>query len=293
MSEALGDGTHMEAQSEIWLRLATFLVVLAALVVAERLLPRRARVEPIARRWATNLSIVAANSVLVRIMASLPVPLFAVAAAHAASVHGWGLLNILGLPYWLEIVIAVVVLDFAIWLQHVASHKMPALWRLHQVHHADRDIDVTTALRFHPVEIGLSMLWKIGWVVALGAQPLAVVLFEIILNAGAMFSHANLRLPESVDRVLRLVIVTPDMHRVHHSVHRREHDSNYGFNLSIWDRMFRTYTAQPENGHENMTIGLSSYQDSGPSRLAWSLLLPFKSLPKEGKQAQTFARKQT
>lgn len=283
----------MEAQSEVWLRLATFLVVLVALVIAERLLPRRRRVEPIARRWATNLSIVAANGVLVRIMASLPVPLFAVAAAHAASVHGWGLLNMTGLPAWLEIVVAVVVLDFAIWLQHVASHKMPALWRLHQVHHADRDIDVTTALRFHPVEIGLSMLWKIVWVVALGAPPLAVVLFEIILNAGAMFSHANLRLPESVDRVLRLVIVTPDMHRVHHSVHRREHDSNYGFNLSIWDRIFRTYTAQPENGHENMVIGLSSYQNSGPSRLGWSLLLPFKSLPKEGKQAQTFARKQT
>lgn len=283
----------METQSEVWLRLGTFLVVLVLLVVAERLLPRRKRAEPIARRWATNLSIVAANSVLVRIMASLPVPLFAVAAAHAASVNGWGLLNVVDLPLWLETVIAVVVLDFAIWLQHVASHKVPMLWRLHQVHHADRDIDVTTALRFHPVEIGLSMLWKIVWVVALGASALAVVLFEIILNAGAMFSHANLRLPQWLDRALRTLLVTPDMHRVHHSVLRHEHDSNYGFNLSIWDRIFRTYTAQPEKGHENMTIGLTSYQDGAPSRLGWSLMLPFKSLPNEGKRAHTFARKQT
>lgn len=283
----------METQLEVWLRLGTFLTILAVLAVAERLLPRRVRVQPVARRWATNLSIVAANSVLVRIMAALPVPLFAVAAAHAASVHGWGLLNMIELPAWMETAVAVVALDFAIWLQHVASHKMPALWRLHQVHHADRDIDVTTALRFHPVEIGLSMLWKIVWVVALGASALAVVLFEIILNAGAMFSHANLRLPAGVDRVLRLLIVTPDMHRVHHSVHRREHDSNYGFNLSIWDRLFRTYTAEPENGHENMTIGLTSYQNDGPSRLGWSLSLPFKSLPKDGKEAQTFAQKQT
>lgn len=283
----------METQFEVWLRLGTFLAVLALLIVAERMLPRRGRSEPLARRWATNLTIVAANSVLVRIMASLPVPLFAVAAAHAASVNSWGLLNAVELPLWLETVIAVLVLDFAIWLQHVASHKVPMLWRLHQVHHADRDIDVTTALRFHPVEIGLSMLWKIVWVVALGASALAVVLFEIILNAGAMFSHANLRLPVRLDRALRTVLVTPDMHRVHHSVLRREHDSNYGFNLSIWDRIFRTYTDEPENGHENMTIGLASYQDGAPSRLGWSLMLPFKSLPKEGKQAHTFARKRT
>jgi sterol desaturase/sphingolipid hydroxylase (fatty acid hydroxylase superfamily) len=283
----------METQSEVWLRLGVFVAVLAVLAIAERLRPRRVRLEPIARRWATNLSIVAADSLLVRIMASLPVPLAAITAAHFASVQGWGLFNAVELPVWLEAALAVVVLDFAIWLQHLASHKIPALWRLHQVHHADRDIDVTTAIRFHPVEIGLSMVWKIAWVLLLGAPAVAVVLFEVILNACAMFSHANLRLPERVDRMLRMFIVTPDMHRVHHSVLGHEHDSNYGFNLSVWDRLFRTYTAQPENGHENMRIGLESYQDSSPSRLGWSLSLPFKSLPNQGEKAQTLAQKRT
>jgi sterol desaturase/sphingolipid hydroxylase (fatty acid hydroxylase superfamily) len=154
------------------------------------------------------------------------------------------------------------------------------------VHHADRDIDVTTAIRFHPVEIGLSMLWKVVVVVPLGASPFAVFLFEVILNACAMFNHANIALPRWFDRILRLFIVTPDMHRVHHAVLRREHDSNYGFNLSIWDRLFRTYTAQPEAGHQGMTVGLNPYQSAAPARFGWSLWLPFGRQPRENERPQ-------
>ncbi|MEM7320774.1 MAG: sterol desaturase family protein, partial [Pseudomonadota bacterium] len=170
--------------------------------------------------------------------------------------------------------VAILCLDFAIWLQHLVTHKVPVLWRLHRVHHADRDMDVTTAVRFHPVEIALSMGLKIGLVYGLGPSALAVLLFEILLNGTAMFSHANLAVPQWLDRVLRWVIVTPDMHRVHHSVKRSEHDSNYGFALSVWDRIFHTYQAQPAKGHDDMTVGLN-WQDDRPSRLGWSLALPF------------------
>jgi len=266
----------IESDQEVWIRFGVFAAVLAALAVAERIFPKRRRSEPVPRRWFTNLSIVAIDSVMVRAMAALAVPVAAVAAAHFAEIQRWGLLNAVDWPGWLEFVIALIVLDFAIWLQHLLSHKIPILWRLHQVHHADRDIDVTTAIRFHPVEIALSMIWKIAWVFALGPSTLAVMVFEIILNAFAMFSHANIALPAGADRIVRALIVTPDMHRVHHSILRREHDSNYGFNLSVWDRLFGTYTAEPEKGHENMTIGLVTYQDDKPSRLLWSLTLPFR-----------------
>lgn len=271
-----GVGILLESGQEVWVRFGVFAAALLVMAVMERVFPKRRRNEPTARRWFTNLSIIVADSLVVRAMAALTVPLAAVAAAHFAQTQGWGLLNLVNWPDWLKFVVALVVLDFAIWLQHLLSHKIPLLWRLHQVHHADRDIDVTTAIRFHPVEIALSMLWKIAWVFALGPSALAVVAFEVILNACAMFSHANLALPAGADRVARALIVTPDMHRVHHSVLRREHDSNYGFNLSLWDRLFGTYTAQPEKGHENMTIGLSPYQDDKPSRLLWSLSLPFR-----------------
>ena len=266
----------MEGSSEVWLRFGIFAGVLAVLALLEMLRPRRALSMPKTERWVTNLSIVVIDSLAVRVMASLVVPLTAVTAAYVAEMHGWGLLNWVAWPVWLETLIALAVLDLAIWLQHVASHKVPALWRLHQVHHADRDIDVTTAIRFHPVEIVLSMFWKIICVLALGPTGAAVILFEILLNACAMFSHANIALPGGLDRVLRTLIVTPDMHRVHHSIERHEHDSNYGFNLSVWDRLFGTYCAQPEKGHENMTIGLTPYQHEGPSRLLWSLTLPFR-----------------
>jgi sterol desaturase/sphingolipid hydroxylase (fatty acid hydroxylase superfamily) len=209
-------------------------------------------------------------------MAMLAVPVAAVAAAEWARIAGWGAFNLLGWPLWLEILIAIVVLDLAIYGQHVLFHKVPVLWRLHQVHHADVDFDVSTALRFHPVEIALSMLIKIAVVLALGAPAIAVVLFEIILNGCAMFNHANVKLPGWLDAILRRILVTPDMHRVHHSVIRRETDSNFGFNLSIWDRIFGTYRAQPEAGHAGMTIGLSEYQSEDPTRFSWSLLLPFR-----------------
>ncbi|HXF53822.1 MAG TPA: sterol desaturase family protein [Hyphomicrobiaceae bacterium] len=262
--------------SEAAVRFAAFAGIFAAMALLELAVPRRELSAPKGRRWLTNLSIVAIDSLLVRLMGTLAVPLVAVAAALWAEAQRIGLFNVLAWPDWLEVVIALVVLDFAIWLQHLASHKVPVLWRLHRMHHADLDVDVTTALRFHPIEIALSMLWKIVWVLLLGASALAVLLFEVILNGCAMFNHANIELPQRVDRLLRLLLVTPDMHRVHHSVRDREHDSNYGFNLSLWDRLFSTYTPQPEGGHRGMKIGLAYYRSDGPTRLLWSLAVPFR-----------------
>jgi sterol desaturase/sphingolipid hydroxylase (fatty acid hydroxylase superfamily) len=266
--------------SENAVRLLVFISVFAAMGVFELVRPRRRLLYPKAQRWLTNLTIIVIGSAVVRVMAMLVVPIAAVAAAGYAEEHGIGLLNWLTLPDWIEAIFAIVVLDFAIWAQHVASHKVPMLWRLHQMHHADPDIDVSTGIRFHPIEIAMSMLWKIVVVLVLGASPVAVFLFEVILNASALFSHANVRLPEWLDRVLRTIVVTPDMHRAHHSVLRHEHDSNYGFNFSIWDRACGTYTQEPEKGHENMTIGLAPYQSERPTRLTWSLLLPFQNQPR-------------
>jgi sterol desaturase/sphingolipid hydroxylase (fatty acid hydroxylase superfamily) len=262
-------------QSDGAIRLAVFASVFLVMALIELAAPKRRLIAPKGRRWLTNLGVSVTGMVLLRLMAMLAVPLAAIAAASYAEAHRIGLLNQLDWPEWLKIAVALLVLDLAIWAQHLASHKIPLFWRLHRVHHADRDIDVTTAVRFHPIEIGLSMLWKIAVVMAIGAAPLAVFLFEVILNACAMFNHANIALPSWLDRPLRLLIVTPDMHRVHHSVLWREHDSNYGFNLSVWDRLFQTYTAEPEGGHQGMTIGLTPYQSEAPTRFAWSLLLPF------------------
>ena len=262
-------------QSDGAIRLAVFALVFVVMALIELAAPKRRLIAPKGRRWLTNLGISVTGTVLLRLMAMLAVPVAAIAAASYAEAHGIGLLNRLDWPEWLKIVVALFVLDLAIWAQHLASHKVPLFWRLHKVHHADRDIDVTTAVRFHPIEIGLSMLWKIVVVMAIGAAPLAVFLFEVILNACAMFNHANIALPAWLDAALRLLVVTPDMHRVHHSVLRREHDSNYGFNLSVWDRLFRTYTAEPEGGQQGMTIGLTPYQSEAPTRFGWSLVLPF------------------
>ncbi len=261
-------------ENEALIRLSVFggLFVLFALI--ETLAPRRTRSQTRKRRWLTNWVISLIDTATLRLLA-FAVPALAVGAAVDASQQGWGLFNQIALPGALELVLAVLIFDFAIWLQHLVTHKIPLLWRLHRVHHADRDIDVTTAIRFHPVEIALSMLLKIGLVYLLGPSALAIILFEIILNGTAMFNHANIRLPLGLDSALRLVLVTPDMHRVHHSVHRHEHDSNYGFALSIWDRLLGTYTAQPADGHEGMTIGLE-WQDERPARLGWSLALPFR-----------------
>ena len=261
---------------EIWVRFGVFAAVLACLAAFERVIPRRALIANKGRRWATNLVIAGIDGFVVRAMAWLAVPLAGTAAAAYAGANGFGFFNWLDWPQWVEVALAVAALDFAIWLQHVVTHKVPLLWRLHQVHHADVDIDVTTAVRFHPIEIGLSVLWKIVCVSILGPSVLAVVLFEIILNASAMFSHANIALPAMLDRVLRLAIVTPDMHRVHHSVLRREHNSNFGFNLSVWDKLFGTYTVKPENNHDVMKIGLAAYQSDKPTGLFWSLVLPFQ-----------------
>lgn len=260
-------------ENEAVIRLIVFLGLFALFAGLETLAPRRQRVQPRTTRWLTNWAIQIIDTVTLRALA-LALPLLAVGAAVDAGQMGWGLFNDIALPVWAELVLAILILDFAIWFQHLITHKIPLLWRFHRVHHADRDIDVTTAIRFHPVEIGLSMLLKIGLVYLLGPSALAVIVFEIILNGTALFNHANIRLPLGLDAVLRLVLVTPDMHRVHHSVHRHEHDSNYGFALSVWDRIFRTYVAQPQAGHDGMTIGLQ-WQDDRPSKLAWALSLPF------------------
>jgi sterol desaturase/sphingolipid hydroxylase (fatty acid hydroxylase superfamily) len=263
-------------QGDGLVRLAIFAGVFLAMALIEFAWPKRKLSASKRKRWFTNAGIAATSAVLLRLMAMLAAPVAAVAAAIYAQANGLGLLNNVSWPVWIEVAIALIVLDLAIWFQHWVSHHVPIFWRLHKVHHADRDIDVTTAVRFHPVEIGLSMIWKIVVVVPLGAAPLAVFLFEVILNACAMFNHANIALPLGLDRLLRLFMVTPDMHRVHHSVVRREHNSNYGFNLSVWDRLFGTYRAQPEAGHQGMTIGLAPYQTEGPTRFGWSLLLPFR-----------------
>lgn len=260
-------------ENEAVIRLGIFLSLFALFALAEAVAPRRARVQSRSARWATNWGMTILNTLTLRALA-VGLPLLAVGAAIDAAANGWGVFNIIGWPLWAEVLLAVLILDFAIWLQHLVTHKVPILWRLHRVHHADRDMDVTTAIRFHPVEIGLSMILKIGLVYLLGPAALAVILFEILLNGTAMFNHANIRLPLWLDRAIRLVLVTPDMHRVHHSVHRTEHDSNYGFALSIWDRMFGTYIPQPAEGHDAMTVGLE-WQDERPSTLGWSLALPF------------------
>ncbi len=260
-------------ENEAIIRLSIFIGLFALLATLEAIAPRRERRQPRSRRWVTNWGITLLNTLALRALA-IALPFLAVGAAIDAQAQGWGLLNALTWPAWIEVVAAILVLDFAIWLQHLITHKVPLLWRLHRVHHADRDMDVTTAIRFHPVEIALSMLLKIGLVYLLGPAAIAVILFEIMLNGTAMFNHANLRLPLWLDAVVRRVLVTPDMHRVHHSVHREEHDSNYGFALSIWDQMFGTYIPQPKAGHDDMLVGLE-WQDDRPSRFGWSIALPF------------------
>ncbi len=257
------------------IRLGAFLGIFGTVAVAEIMFPRRALVDSKAVRWFTNLSITFINGALMRLL----FPILAVAVAAIAAERGWGLLNAVGLPFWLEVAVAVAVLDFVIYLQHRLFHAVPVLWRLHKMHHVDLDIDVTTGARFHPLEIMLSMLIKFAAVIGLGAAPLAVVIFEVVLNGMAMFNHGNFRLPLGLDNALRLFVVTPDMHRVHHSVIAREYNSNFGFNLSWWDRLMGTYRAQPESGHDGMTIGHPAYRDRRRLTLPWLMLLPFRREP--------------
>lgn len=266
----------VEGNSEIILRLVAFAAIFGAMAVFELWSPRLERAEMMgalkSRRWFTNLSMVILSSLLLRLI----FPAAAVGTALWAQANGYGLFPALGLNPVIGGILAFIVLDFAVWLEHVASHKIPLLWRIHRMHHADTGFDVTTALRFHPLEIVLSMFWKAAVIIALGAPPVSVLLFEIVLNGTAMFNHSNIDLPRRIDGHLRKLLVTPDMHRVHHSTLRRETDSNYGFNFPFWDRIFRTYNAQPSAGHAKMEIGLENWRDGRPAGLLWSLLLPFR-----------------
>ena len=249
------DWTYLQPREQA-IRLSIFLAVLAIMALAEWLAPKRRQHVPKLLRWSNNLALVAVDSFLLRLV----LPLTAAAFAAAVQIKGYGLLNTFALPSWLSLVLSLLALDLAIYAQHVVFHKVPVLWRLHRMHHADTEIDVTTGLRFHPVEILLSMALKFAVIALIGAPPAAVLLFEIILNGAALFNHSNVRLPARVDALLRLFIVTPDMHRVHHSDVRTETDSNYGFNLPWWDRMFGTYVAEPAKGQQGMTIGLSQFR---------------------------------
>lgn len=255
------------------IRLGFFLGTFAAVAAWEVLAPRRALIVSKAYRWASNLGLVVFNTVLLRLL----FPLAAVGVAAFSAENGWGLINHFQVPFWIAVPLAVIAMDFVIWLQHVMVHAVPALWRLHRVHHADLDYDVTTGARFHPIEIILSMLIKFATIVVLGPPVVAVVIFEVMLNATSMFNHGNIRLPAGIDRVLRWFVVTPDMHRVHHSIEDDETNSNFGFNLPWWDRMFGTYREQPRAGHVGMTIGIRDYTDPREvDRLDGMLWLPFK-----------------
>ncbi len=268
----------MELNAESAVRLAAFAAVFAVMALWEAVAPRRALSVGRAPRWPANLAIVAIDAVLVRIL----IPTAAVGTAIIAAERGWGLLNITPWPRWLEAVLGFVLLDLVIYAQHVAFHKVPWLWRLHRMHHADLDIDVSTGLRFHPIEILLSMLLKMAAVVLLGIPALAVVVFEVMLNATSLFNHSNAAMPPWLDRIVRFVVVTPDMHRVHHSVLRRETDSNYGFNLPWWDRLFGTYRPQPAAGHDGMTVGLPVFRDPNELRIDRLITQPFRNDPGGG-----------
>jgi sterol desaturase/sphingolipid hydroxylase (fatty acid hydroxylase superfamily) len=222
-------------------------------------------------RWFSNLFITFLNPLLLRLV----FPVMAINIALIAQQRGWGLLNNFDLPYWLDLVVGIIVLDLTIYLQHVMFHAIPIFWRLHMMHHADLDYDLTTGLRFHPIEIILSMGIKVSVVAILGPPVAAVLVFEIILNSAALFNHGNVSLPKKIDRILRYIVVTPDMHRVHHSVIIRETNSNYGFNLPWWDRLFGTYCDQPTKGHTDMSIGLSQFREPKKLTLLWLLALPF------------------
>jgi len=258
--------------SEANIRLSVFLGVLAVMAIWELIAPARRMEIPRFIRWSNNFALVVVDTVLVRLL----FPVLAVGLAASVNGAGFGLIPYLGLPLWLGFILAVLVLDLAIYLQHVMFHFVPALWRLHRVHHSDIDFDVTTALRFHPIEILMSMGIKLAVIAALGPVAVAVMVFEVVLNASAMFNHSNIRLPRALDRVVRLVLVTPDMHRVHHSVHPDETNSNFGFNLPWWDFLLGTYRAQPRDGHEDMKIGIKDFRTGRDQWLDYLLAQPLR-----------------
>jgi sterol desaturase/sphingolipid hydroxylase (fatty acid hydroxylase superfamily) len=257
--------------NEEYVRTGIFLGAFAVMAIWEVVAARRELTASKGARWLGNLTLIVLDAFIVRLL----FPAAAVGMALTADRLSWGLFNNLSLPIWLTVLLSVVLLDLAIYLQHVMFHVIPALWRLHLVHHADVDIDVTTGIRFHPIEIVLSMVIKFGVIAILGAPVLGVLLFEIILNGLAMFNHGNVRIPLRIDKYLRLIFVTPDMHRVHHSVIEMEYNTNFGFNLSCWDRLMGTYLAQPSKGHDGMTIGLPHFRETKWHSLPRLLLMPF------------------
>jgi sterol desaturase/sphingolipid hydroxylase (fatty acid hydroxylase superfamily) len=264
-------GTGVLAYEPI-VRLAAFAGVFVLMAAWELMGPRRKQSVGRTWRWPNNLGVMVVDTLLVRIL----FPTAAVGLALVAEARSFGLFNVIAFPWWIGVVLSVVILDLAIYLQHVLFHAVPALWRLHRMHHADLDIDVTTGLRFHPIEIVLSILIKFAVVAVLGPPAIAVLIFEVLLNATSMFNHSNVCIPEGIDRVLRWFVVTPDMHRIHHSILSRETNSNFGFNLPWWDHLLGTYRAQPVAGHEGMTIGIEQFRDSRELRLDRMLLQPFR-----------------
>lgn len=262
-------------KNEAVIRLGFFFGVLFVMAIWELLWPRRILTMSKLTRWYSNLGIVVLDNALVRFL----FPVLAIGLALTAQQNNWGLLNNIQLPFIFSVVLGVLALDLIIYLQHVMFHTVPVFWRLHMMHHADLDFDVTTGLRFHPLEIIMSMLIKLAAVAAIGPSVSAVLIFEVTLNATSMFNHSNVKMPFAVDKALRLLVVTPDMHRVHHSVTIRETNSNFGFNFPWWDRLLGTYRAQPAAGHEEMTIGLSQFRDAKKNSLLWMLALPFTGDP--------------
>jgi len=262
------------SQYELTIRLSFFFGVFLLMAYWEVKAPKRALTISKLLRWSNNLGLVVLNSIILRLL----FPAAAVGVAAYCASNGWGIFNLFDVPLLLAIVVSVVVMDLVIYLQHVLVHAVPMLWRLHRVHHADLDYDVTTGARFHPLEIIFSMLIKFSIILILGPPVVAVIIFEVILNAMAMFNHGNVGLPSKLDKILRFVVVTPDMHRVHHSTEYNETNSNYGFNLSLWDRLFGTYIEQPKKGHRDMEIGIPQYRDPNQvAKLPGMLMLPLKS----------------
>ncbi len=270
MQDERGVSFYM-VRTEILIRFVSFLSIFLIIMLWELKAPRRKLKTSRKSRWAANLGITVLNPVVLRIA----FPVLAIDAALIADARQWGLLNNLDIPYGFKLLAGVLVLDLTIYLQHVMFHAVPTFWRLHMVHHSDLDCDVTTGLRFHPLEIVLSMVIKLALVVALGAPVISVLIFEVILNGASMFNHGNIKIPVKVDRVLRYLVVTPDMHRVHHSVIIRETNSNFGFNFPWWDRIFGTYKDQPEKGHTAMNIGLAQFRNPRKLTLPHLLILPF------------------
>jgi len=262
---------------ETVIRLSAALGIFLVMIAWEVWRPRRPLPMGRRQRWPINLGLAALNMLLMRVT----IGGLAYVAAIQAQAHGWGVLHMIAAPAWLAVAATLLLLDFAIYGQHILMHKWPLLWRLHQVHHTDLEFDATTAVRFHPFEIMLSMAYKVCWILLLGAEPVAVIAFEIILNGAATFNHSNVDIPLALDRALRRLIITPDMHRIHHSPRRAETDSNYGFSISLWDRVCGTYVADPQEPQSRMAIGLAAYRKPAELSFLKLLRLPFKPLRRD------------